>query len=391
MTGSLAATPSEALTLLRQAAHQGRPVDLALVDMDMPEMDGLQLARTIKADPSIAAVHLVLLTSLGRRGDAQAAHEAGFVGYLTKPIRKDQLQVCLETVLGYEPLDPTAAPRPLVTSHQLQEWRRQKAARILVADDHHVNQQLAVMLLERLGHRADVVANGQEALEALSRIAYDAVLMDCHMPELDGYEATRAIRQREGPTRHTPIIAMTANAMAGDRDKCLTAGMDEYLSKPLRPDELAKVMSKWLHQKVELQTSGPPSLTPLPPKSEVLLESPQPLPPINLSTLQQWEEMAGREFVVKMANKFVEDATACVTAIEQAIDNHESLRLSETAHGLKGICRNMGADILAQVAYELEQASAGKLHREIPAFLGRICQEFQRVRVALKEVTSSWK
>lgn len=182
---------------------------------------------------------------------------------------------------------------------------------------------------------------------------------------------------------------MTANAMAGYREKCLTAGMDEYLSKPLRPDDLAMIMAKCLHQNVEPRTPGPPTLTHLLPASEVPVKNALPLPAINLSTLQQWEEMAGKEFVVKMANKFVEDATACVTAIEQAIDNHESIRLSETAHGLKGICRNMGADILAQVAYELEQASAGKLNREIPTFLGKICQEFQRVRVALKEVTSS--
>jgi HPt (histidine-containing phosphotransfer) domain-containing protein len=117
----------------------------------------------------------------------------------------------------------------------------------------------------------------------------------------------------------------------------------------------------------------------------------QPLEAINLSTLQQWEEMAGKEFVVKMVQKFVEDATDCVTAITKAIDNQEAIQLTETAHGLKGICRNMGADVLAQIAYELEQASAGKLNRDIPAFLGRIHQEFQRVQAALKEVTSTQK
>ena len=388
MTGSLAATPTAALALLRQAAHRGRPVDLAIVDMEMPEMDGLQLARTIQADPLLATVRLVLLTSLGRPGDAQAAQAAGFSGYLTKPIRKGQLQACLETVMGYEPLDATAGPRPFLTAQQLEAWRRPKPARILVADDHQVNQQLAGLLVERLGHRADVVANGQEAIEALSRIAYDAVLMDCHMPQLDGYEATRAIRQAEGPTRHTPIIAMTANAMTGDREACLAAGMDEYLSKPLRPDELAAILAKWLHHPVEIPASGSPTRTDSPLATDVPVDNTQSLPAINLSTLRQWEEMGGKDFVVKMLEKFVEDATACVTAIEESIDNHETKRLSETAHGLKGICRNMGADILAQIAYELEQASTGKLNREIPAFLGKICREFQRVQVALKAVTS---
>ena len=390
MSGSMAATPSEALSLMRQATEQGKPFDLAILDMEMPEMDGLELARTIKTDPAIASVRLVLLTSLGRRGDAKAAQEAGFIGYLTKPIRKGQLQSCLETVMGYEPQDPTAVPRPFITSHHLQDLRGQKAARILVADDHHVNQQLAVMLVERLGHRADVVANGQEAIKVLSRMSYDVILMDCHMPEIDGYAATRAIRGSEGQTRHTPIIAMTANAMSGDREKCLNAGMDDYLSKPLRPEELARVLAHWLQQKVQPQERENPSLPRFPPPApDVLAANTQPLQPINLSTLQQWEEMAGKEFVVRMAEKFVEDATDCVSAIEQAIDNHEVIRLAETAHGLKGICRNMGADILAQVAYELEQASEAKLDRDIPSFLSKISREFHRVQDALKEVTSS--
>ena len=352
-------------------------------------MDGLELAHTIKADPTIASVRLVLLTSLGRRGDAKAAQDAGFIGYLTKPIRKGQLQACLETVMGYEPQDPATVPRPFITSHHLQELRRQKAARILVADDHHVNQQLAVMLVERLGYRADVVANGQEAIEALSRMSYDAILMDCHMPQIDGYEATRAIRGSEGQTRHTPIIAMTANAMTGDREKCLNAGMDDYLSKPLRPEELERVLAHWLQQEVQHQGPEKPSLTPPPPAPDILVGKPQPLQAINLNTLQQWEEMAGKEFVVKMAEKFLEDATDCITAIEHAIDNHEAISLTETAHGLKGICRNMGADVLAQVAYELEQASAGNADGDLPAFLSKISQEFQRVQAALKEVTST--
>ena len=148
------------------------------------------------------------------------------------------------------------------------------------------------------------------------------------------------IRQAEGPIRHTPIIAMTANAMTGDREPSPAAGMDEYLSKPLRPDELAAIPAKWLHPKVELPAPGPPPLTYSPPASDVQIETTQPLPAINPSTLRQWEEMGGRDFVVKMVKKFVEDATACVTAIEGSIANHETIRLSKTAHGLKGICRN---------------------------------------------------
>ena len=384
MNGSLAATPTEALTLLRQAAHQGKPVDLAIIDMEMPEMDGLRLAHTIKADPTIAAVHLVLLTSLGRCGDSKAAQDAGFVGYLTKPIRKDQLQACLETAMGYEPLDSTAVSRPVIMSHQLQEWRRQKAARILVADDHHVNQQLAVMLVERLGHRADVVANGKEALEALSRIAYDAILMDCHMPELDGYEATRGIRQVEGQTRHTPIIAMTANAMKEDREKCLTAGMDEYISKPIRPEELARVFAKWLPQQQDPSTSiqeGPATLSPLTSPSASTDQ-----PAINGQALKELEDLGGPEFLQSMIQKFVEDSLQCVTLIEQALDAQNIYQLQEAAHGLKGIARNMGADLLAQLAGKIEANCKAGNTATLSEWRTRIQGTFQQTRQELEDV-----
>jgi two-component system, sensor histidine kinase and response regulator len=351
----LAATPTEALNLLRHAAQHHKPFDLAILDMEMPEMDGLALAQTIKADPAIASVRLVLLTSLGRRGDAKAAQDTGFIGYLTKPIRKGHLQACLETVMGYEPRPSTAGPGPFITAHHLQEWRRQKAARILIADDHHVNQQLAVMLVERLGHRADVVANGQEALEALSRIPYDAVLMDCHMPQLDGYAATRAIRQSEGPAGHTPIIAMTANAMLGDREKCLHAGMDDYLSKPLRPEALALVLAKWVQHAVEVRPPDRPLGSPAsPPPPEELTPQGKPLHPLNRHVLDQWQEIGGKAFVEKMVQKFVEEATGCVIAIEQAMEAEDFVQLQETAHGLKGLARNMGADVLAHLAMQIE-------------------------------------
>ncbi len=409
MTGSLAATPTDALALLRQAAHQGRPVDLAIIDMEMPDMDGLQLARTIKADPNTAAVRLVLLTSLGTRGDARAAQEAGFVGYLTKPIRKDQLQVCLETAMGYEPMDPTAVSRPLITSHQLQEWRRPKAARILVADDHHVNQQLGVMLVERLGHRADVVANGQEALEALSRIAYDAILMDCHMPEMDGYEATKKIRGAESINRERlgrkgegteeifpdalrltphgipriPIIALTANAMQGDRFKCLQAGMDDYLSKPIRPEELIRVLTKWLPQQIfniPTQDEGPYPLPHSPPSGSTGQ------PAVNTQTLKELEELGGRAFLNSMIQKFVEDALQCVTLIEHALDKHNLTQLNEAAHGLKGISQNMGADSLAQLAVQIEAICKAGEAAALSDWEPQLQDVFQQTRKELADV-----
>ncbi|MCA9470692.1 MAG: response regulator [Nitrospirales bacterium] len=264
MDGTTAATPAEGLEILRRAVQRGLPYDMAILDMEMPEMDGLDLARAIKADSSLASVRLILLTSLGRRGDATAARQAGFSAYLTKPIRKGQLEACLLTVMNDGSGSAEASVPALITSHALKEVERKKSVRVLVADDHRVNQQLAVLMVERLGHRADVAANGQEAIEAVVRQPYDVVLMDCQMPEMDGYEATREIRRREalrvereakdlnGDTsgrmcgRRVPIIAMTANAMQGDREKCLEAGMDDYITKPIKPEALTEVLTKWL-------------------------------------------------------------------------------------------------------------------------------------------------
>ncbi|MDH5562807.1 MAG: response regulator [Nitrospirota bacterium] len=197
MEGTLVEDPRACLALLQQQAKTGTPFDLAILDMEMPNMDGFTLAQHIKSDDTLKATRLILLTSLGRRGDATAAQQCGFSGYLTKPIRRAQLQACLETVMGLPLSDTQAGPQPLITSHFLKDRQLHQAIRILGVDDHQVNQQLGVLMVERLGFRADVAGNGREALEALSRIPYDLILMDCQMPEIDGYEATRKIREAE--------------------------------------------------------------------------------------------------------------------------------------------------------------------------------------------------
>ncbi|MCP9442947.1 MAG: response regulator [Nitrospira sp.] len=249
----------EALECLRQAAERGEPFDLAIVDMHMPEMDGLQLARSIKADERISSTRLVLLTSMGRRGDAKMAQEAGFSAYLTKPIRQSQLIDCLVLVLagaGFRDSQTDGSPAPLVTTHIVTEARASLRGHVLLVEDNPVNQKVAVKMLEKLGCRVDVAGNGKEAVAALERIRYALVFMDCQMPEMDGFEATKLIREREGPDRHTPIIAMTANAMAEDRDNCLNAGMDDFISKPVTAQILASVLNSWLREERDMQRAA---------------------------------------------------------------------------------------------------------------------------------------
>ena len=244
-----------ALSMLRAAAEKGEPYDLAILDLDMPEMDGMELASRIKADPAIASTRLILLTSLGLRGEAEQARRVGFSDYLTKPVRQSKLYDTIATAMGALPFEEEDERRTerretlIVSRDSIQEdeahtRERLRRAHVLVAEDNAVNQKVAVRMLEKLGYRADVAANGLEAVEALSRIPYAAVLMDVQMPEMNGYEATARIRRREGSKHRTPIIAMTANALEGDREKALETGMDDYVPKPVKPDALEAALER---------------------------------------------------------------------------------------------------------------------------------------------------
>jgi CheY-like chemotaxis protein len=245
------ASGAEALAALRAEAAAGDPYDLAILDVQMPEMDGLMLAKAIKADPAIASTRLIILSSLGQRLLPEQMRAVGVAACLLKPVRQSELYNTLVNALADGPLPAgrrrfsTAQPPPPAPPPTPQT----KRARILVAEDNAVNQQVALCQLKKLGYTADAVANGLEALEALASIPYGAILMDCHMPEMDGYEATRQIRLREqsgGRNGHPPvrIIAMTANAMEGDRDRCLAAGMDDYVAKPVRLEDLQAALKR---------------------------------------------------------------------------------------------------------------------------------------------------
>jgi CheY-like chemotaxis protein len=230
-----------ALRTLREAAGAGRPYDLLLVGSG-----GLELAQAIKADLSIASTHMVLLTSRAQMPQQERAERAGIAACVALPVRQSHLFDTLAEVVFSDV--GVAAP---VRGTPLVPQVARAVGRLLVVEDSRINQRVAVGLLQRLGYRADAVANGVEALEALGRGTYEAVFMDCQMPEMDGYEATREWRRREqdGSGGHTRIIAMTANAMQGDREACLLAGMDDYVSKPVRKQELSESLDRWLATK----------------------------------------------------------------------------------------------------------------------------------------------
>lgn len=246
MRNGCVASGPEALEILRREAALGDPYDFAILDYQMPIMDGLALAKAIKADPDITNTRLVVLTSLGQKFTPEQMRETGVASCLIKPVRQSDLFNTLVNVMSANPPNArprhaSAAPAP-ATEHP--------GVRILIAEDNIVNQKVALRQLRKLGYNADLVANGLEAIEALDRIPYSLILMDCQMPEMDGWEATRRIREREAilQSRHIPIIAMTADAMQGDRERCLQAGMDDYIAKPVRIDELEAALQRQLRQ-----------------------------------------------------------------------------------------------------------------------------------------------
>jgi two-component system, sensor histidine kinase and response regulator len=237
----------EALMRLSSAQQDGAPFGLVLTDMHMPKMDGFALIEQIRQRPELSAATIMMLTSAGHRGDGARCQALGVAAYLLKPIRQSELREAIGRVLG---APPRAGAIPLVTRYSLQDARDPATClRVLVAEDNRVNQLLAIRLLEKRGHRVVITANGREALDALAKNSYDLVLMDVQMLEMDGLQATAVLREKERETGsgiHQPVIALTAHVMKGDQERCLAAGMDGFLTKPIGPHQLDEVLEKYM-------------------------------------------------------------------------------------------------------------------------------------------------
>ncbi|MGB3635393.1 MAG: PAS domain S-box protein [Rubrobacteraceae bacterium] len=379
---------AEALDKLRSAAENGEPYDLALLDMQMPKMDGLELARAIKQNPSISKTRLVLVTSMGQRGDAEEAHSAGIEAYLTKPVRQSQLYDMLSIVMGATEAEaePSDDNRPLVTTHTLKEAEGRSRARLLLAEDNEVNQKVAVRTLEKLGYRVDVSDDGAEAVEAVSRADYAAIVMDVQMPNMDGYAATVEIRRRESEEGgHIPIIAMTANALQGDREKALEAGMDDYIAKPVRAEELREVLGRWVSVEEEPAFGENPGES-----NGASINENSALDPAVIESLEELEEDGEQSMLAELAGMFLENADTCLGAIRKAVDEDDTSSVREAAHNLKGSSGSIGAGRIHEICARLQEiAESGELHKA-PELLARLEKEIELARpelVALKGAT----
>jgi CheY-like chemotaxis protein len=231
---------------MRHAYAVNKPFDVALLDHQMPVCDGAELGRKIVDDAQLRSTRLVLLTSSGQRGEGHLFADIGFAGYLLKPVTQRDLVDCLTMVMSNDAEEWQVKTQPLITQQTIQTQRNTKKNRILLAEDNLVNQKVATRLLEKLNYQVDVVGTGRAAVDAWQSGNYDLILMDCQMPELDGYEATREIRRIENGARHIPIVALTAHAMKGADDECTAAGMDGYLTKPIDRQQMELTLAGFL-------------------------------------------------------------------------------------------------------------------------------------------------
>jgi two-component system sensor histidine kinase/response regulator len=377
----------DALAALQRAAADGTPIRLALLDVQMPEMDGFTLAERIKAIPDTAATIVVLLSSGGRPGDAARCRELGVAGYLTKPIGQASLWEAILLALS-APVQP-GVPPVLVTRHLLRERRRQ--LRILLAEDNPVNQRLAVRVLQKQGHDVVVAANGREATDLVERERFDLILMDVQMPELNGLEATALIRQREaavesgewspppgsslaphpGGPRRLPIIAMTAHTLRGDRERCLAAGMDDFVSKPMKTEDLLAAIGRVIGH-APAPSAPPPS-------------APTTAPPVDLPAALR-TAAGDAELLRELVEIFSADYPQRLADLREALRTNDARRLERTSHALKGALGSLGATEATSLAAKLEAIGRDQQLSRAPALVDDLAAEIDRIMAFFAEL-----
>ncbi|HEY4370182.1 MAG TPA: response regulator [Steroidobacteraceae bacterium] len=374
-----AASAEEALQRLHQQDSAG--FDVVVLDYQMPDMDGATLGQHIVADSSIAPTRLVLLTSLDRSGDTQRFSDIGFSAYLTKPVRTRELLDCLGKTLVYEAQDWHLHSQPIITRGTLiaTENKRQYSGKVLLVEDNAINQRVARRFLERLGCEVHVVGDGLQAVQAYQSGSYGFILMDMQMPVMDGLEATQRIREIEGTQRRTPIVALTANAMMGQLERCLAAGMDDYLTKPLDISRLQDVLDRFVGSAARSASAVLPA--PLPAPATVPLAD-------DGAIRARLVEIAGddSEFIAELISAYILGSTEALGEMLAAVDASDHVALSRAAHKLKGASANLHLQSLTALSLDIEtrarEGQGNGWHEDVR----KLSAEFERVTEVLRKV-----
>jgi len=365
MRNSVYSTNAEALQALHEAHQANDPYQIVIIDCYSAGRDVEKLGQAIKSDPSWKGTLLVMLVSIGHRGDAKRMMEAGFSAYLVKPISPSQLFDALSTLWGTR---ANGMSTELITRHTIAESRAARAnppkdrgqpipAYVLVVEDNLVNQKMVVRMLEKMGCRVDVAGNGLEAVERAGGSTYDLVFMDCQMPEMDGYEATAEIRRVKNDSRRTPIIAMTAHTMQGDREKCLQAGMDDYIPKPIKKETLSEILQKWVVR------SGAHEL--------------------NFKALADNLEMKEEEFA-EMIELFLNTSSSDLNHLGPAVENGEVLKVANAAHSIKGAASNLGLIEIYELAKTIEMEARDRHLNRVPEWIQILREKLDQMAEGLK-------
>ena len=376
----------KALEALYQALDENNPFKIAVIDMQMPGMDGEALGRAIKSDGRLAQTRMVILTSLGVRGDTRHFANIGFDAYLTKPARTLELKSILSQIMSIRD-GKTNSPQAITTRHTVRETVNQfigSNARILLAEDNITNQQVALGILKKMGLKAGAVANGKEVIKALETLPYDLVLMDVQMPQMDGLEATRRIRGPESRVRNpaVPIIAMTAHAMADDRERCLAAGMNGYVSKPVDPLALAHELGKWLIQGPDPDASPGGSADPLP---EMILPSDR------FDYKEFMERMMGDgAFADTIIAAFLEDMPVQIRELKVFVEQGVPDKAGAQAHKIKGAAANVTGKALQDIAHAMEQAGNSGDLTQLSALMPQLEKRFIELKTAMEKIMGAY-
>ncbi|KPA09911.1 multi-sensor hybrid histidine kinase [Candidatus Magnetomorum sp. HK-1] len=377
---------SEGLNMLSDAYDNGEPFDIVITDMQMPEMDGAAVGKAIKSNEKFQNIRLLLLTSMATRGDATKFKKAGFDAFLTKPIRQSDLYDCLAQVMGISVQNEIKKEKSFITQHSISEDRRSKM-RFLLVEDNSVNQLVAQSILKKLGYNSDIAVNGLEALKALKSTPYDLVLMDLQMPEMGGIEATHIIRNPTSDVLHhnIPIIAMTANAMIGDRDKCIEAGMDDYVTKPINPERLRKVLEKYLPCKCVAEVEKENSDDIICEQSEDDSGSPSPFDINNLKVLFDNDT----DVIKQVCKVFLEDCPKQIDLLKDYVKDEKIEKIAMQAHSVKGASANASAMIVSDIASDIEKSGIKSDLDDIKKKMPELEKEFLRLKDAMYQFLSN--
>ncbi len=380
---SQAASAEEGLQKMREAVTAGSAFQVAVVDHQMPHTDGMTFARSVKADAAFRDTVLVMLSSTGQRHLTPELREAGFTACLSKAVYASQLVRTIAEAWTSHSVGGLAAAEP----KQILPVIR---ARVLVAEDNMANQKVAVRLLEKLGCRVDVAATGAEAVLLLRLLSYDIVFMDCQMPEMNGYEATREIRRQKGLNRKVPIVAMTANAMAGDREECLAAGMDDYIAKPIELDQIVEILQRWARPSSDTdRNKTSPTRSSLP---AVTVSKPPPTQPaINAEAIDRLRELSdgNQNFLKDLFGMYHSDTTQRLASLRTAASAGDAGGLRRAAHAIKGSSLNVGALTLADLCQQVELLADSGVRDAVAGLVSQIEQEFERVKSELNQYANA--